>query len=75
MGWYSTGPKIRTADLDIHALFTDYHPNPVFVIVDVQPENVGIPTLVRLHALPGVKLVTWTPHRLSSISVFDHAPY
>ena len=32
VGWYSTGPKIRTADLDIHALFTDYHPSPVFVI-------------------------------------------
>ena len=27
-------PKIRAADLDIHALFTDYHPSPVFVIVD-----------------------------------------
>ena len=48
MGWYSTGPKIRTADLDIHALFTDYHPNPVFVIVDVRPDNVGIPTLAYM---------------------------
>mmetsp|Transcript_19612 Transcript_19612/g.48512 ORF Transcript_19612/g.48512 Transcript_19612/m.48512 type:complete len:322 (-) Transcript_19612:13-978(-) len=48
VGWYSTGPKIRTADLDIHSLFTDYHPNPVFVIVDVRPENVGIPTLAYL---------------------------
>ena len=44
VGWYSTGPKIRTADLDIHALFTDYHPSPVFVIVDVAPTSVGIPT-------------------------------
>ena len=44
MGWYSTGPKIRTNDVDIHELFTDYHPNPAFVIVDVSPDNVGIPT-------------------------------
>ena len=41
MGWYSTGPKIRTNDVDIHELFTDYHPNPAFVIVDVSPDNVG----------------------------------
>lgn len=44
VGWYSTGPKIRTNDVDIHELFTDYHPNPAFVIVDVSPDNVGIPT-------------------------------
>ena len=44
MGWYSTGPKIRTNDVDIHELFTDYHPTPAFVIVDVSPDNVGIPT-------------------------------
>jgi 26S proteasome regulatory subunit N8 len=44
VGWYSTGPKIRTNDLDIQALISDYHPNPVFVIVDVRPDMVGIPT-------------------------------
>ena len=45
VGWYSTGPKIRTADLDIHALFTDYHPSPVFVIIDVAPTSGGHPHL------------------------------
>jgi len=44
LGWYSTGPKIRTADLDIHELFRRYHPNPIFVIIDVNPTEVGIPT-------------------------------
>ena len=44
VGWYSTGPKIRTNYLDIQALISDYHPNPVFVIVDVRPDMVGIPT-------------------------------
>lgn len=44
LGWYSTGPKIRTADLDIHELFRRYHSNPIFVIIDVNPTEVGIPT-------------------------------
>ncbi len=48
MGWYSTGPKIRTADLDIHALFAEYCMSPVFCIVDVRPEQIGIPTSAYL---------------------------
>jgi len=24
VGWYSTGPKLRENDLDIHALFNEY---------------------------------------------------
>jgi len=44
IGWYSTGPKLRENDLDIHELFRDYCPNPVLVIIDVQPKELGIPT-------------------------------
>jgi len=44
IGWYSSGPKIRPADLDIHELFRKYCPNPVFVIIDVNATEVGIPT-------------------------------
>lgn len=44
VGWYSTGPKIRENDLDVHGLFNDYVPNPVLVIIDVQPKELGIPT-------------------------------
>ncbi|BBM98844.1 26S proteasome regulatory subunit N8 [Marchantia polymorpha subsp. ruderalis] len=44
VGWYSTGPKLRENDLDIHELFRDYAPNPVLVIIDVQPKELGIPT-------------------------------
>ncbi|KAM1020173.1 hypothetical protein ACFX13_042197 [Malus domestica] len=44
VGWYSTGPKLRENDLDIHGLFYDYVPNPVLVIIDVQPKELGIPT-------------------------------
>ncbi|KAJ3703391.1 hypothetical protein LUZ61_007096 [Rhynchospora tenuis] len=44
VGWYSTGPKLRENDLSVHSLFTQYVPNPVLVIIDVQPEELGIPT-------------------------------
>ncbi|XP_078441802.1 26S proteasome non-ATPase regulatory subunit 7 homolog A [Wolffia australiana] len=44
VGWYSTGPKLRENDLDVHALFYDDVPNPVLVIIDVQPKELGLPT-------------------------------
>jgi len=45
VGWYSTGPRIRPNDLDINNLFARYTPNPVLVIIDVQPkEEFEIPT-------------------------------
>ncbi|OEL36457.1 26S proteasome non-ATPase regulatory subunit 7-like protein A, partial [Dichanthelium oligosanthes] len=67
VGWYSTGPKLRENDLDVHALFnrkvryidqriifsvvkitsvslvTGYVPNPILVIIDVQPKELGVP--------------------------------
>ena len=44
VGWYSTGPKLRESDIDIHELFYAYAPEPVLVIVDVRVENANIPT-------------------------------
>ena len=44
VGWYSTGPKLRDNDIDIHELFYEYTPEPVLVIVDVRAENANIPT-------------------------------
>ncbi|EGC36696.1 26S proteasome non-ATPase regulatory subunit 7 [Dictyostelium purpureum] len=44
VGWYSTGPKIRPADQEINELFRRYTPNPVMVIIEVQPKELGIPT-------------------------------
>lgn len=44
VGFYSTGPKIRKADLDIDALFRRYCANPVLVICDVRPNVEGLPT-------------------------------
>lgn len=37
IGWYSTGPKIRKSDIDIHQLFMErYLRHPVYVIIDVK---------------------------------------
>eukprot|EP00012_Vannella_robusta_P005482 CAMPEP_0206197648 /NCGR_PEP_ID=MMETSP0166-20121206/9174_1 /ASSEMBLY_ACC=CAM_ASM_000260 /TAXON_ID=95228 /ORGANISM="Vannella robusta, Strain DIVA3 518/3/11/1/6" /LENGTH=247 /DNA_ID=CAMNT_0053615365 /DNA_START=273 /DNA_END=1012 /DNA_ORIENTATION=+ len=46
VGWYSTGPKIKANDLAIHEVLRDYTPSghPVYVIVEVQPKDLGIPT-------------------------------
>lgn len=35
IGWYSTGPKIKAADLEIQELFRNYCANPLYLIVDV----------------------------------------
>merc|ERR1711972_444097 len=43
VGWYSTGPKIRPADLSIHELFRRYCPEPILVVMDVQPKDIELP--------------------------------
>lgn len=44
IGWYHSGPKLKASDLKINDVFKKYTPNPLLVIVDVQPRSVGIPT-------------------------------
>jgi len=39
VGWYSTGPKIRPTDLEINEKIRRYTPNPVMVIIDVNPQD------------------------------------
>ncbi|CAI0443531.1 unnamed protein product [Linum tenue] len=68
VGWYSTGPKLKENDLDIHGLFSDYVPNPVLVIIDVQPVELGIPTKAY-YAVEEVKEQTW------NFSVDTELPY
>lgn len=43
VGWYSSGPKIRENDLAINELFRKYYPQPVLVICDVNPKDLGLP--------------------------------
>lgn len=44
IGWYHSGPKMRASDLEINELFKKYTPNPLLVIIDVQPKESGVPT-------------------------------
>ncbi|KAI7787198.1 26S proteasome regulatory subunit rpn-8 [Diaporthe eres] len=44
IGWYHSGPKLRASDLKINELFKRYTPNPLLVIIDVQPKEAGVPT-------------------------------
>jgi len=45
LGWYSTGPKIRPADIEINEMFRSYTSDPILVIVDVNPKgDLEIPT-------------------------------
>ncbi len=44
VGWYHSGPKLRSSDLEINELFKKFATSPVLVVVDVHPKDVGIPT-------------------------------
>ncbi|KAF1810021.1 Mov34-domain-containing protein [Eremomyces bilateralis CBS 781.70] len=44
IGWYHSGPKLRASDLEINELFKRYTSDPLLVIIDVQPKEVGVPT-------------------------------
>ncbi|KAI5956311.1 RPN8 [Candida jiufengensis] len=44
IGWYHSGPKLKSSDLKINDLFRRYTSNPLLLIVDVEPRKVGIPT-------------------------------
>ncbi|KDD73949.1 maintenance of mitochondrial structure and function protein [Helicosporidium sp. ATCC 50920] len=43
IGWYHTGPRLRESDLDIHGLLGNYCSNPLLLICEVQPKEVGLP--------------------------------
>lgn len=48
VGWYSSGPKLKKNDIDIHSLFYPYHSEPICCIIRVGDgmgvENEGLPT-------------------------------
>lgn len=51
VGWYSSAGKIYPNDLQIHALVRKYCANPVLVVVNVKPQDVGIPTEAYMTTL------------------------
>lgn len=43
VGWYSSGPRIKPADLEIHQIYNKYCHTPVYLIVDVLPKDLALP--------------------------------
>lgn len=43
VGFYSSAPVIRAADIEIDRLFRKYTSSPVLVVVDVRPHIEGLP--------------------------------
>lgn len=68
MGWYHTGPKLRSSDLQINELFRRYICNPVLVIVALKPKESGIPTSAYHAALEVLDDYTTT------FKTFNHIP-
>lgn len=64
VGWYSTGPRLREADLDINDLVANYCDVPLLVICEVQARaghglHQHLPYLVHARlCAPGVALLT-----------------
>lgn len=80
VGWYSTGPKIRSVDIQINELISKYTPHPVFLVVDVNPQNeqLALPmeAFVAVEELEAVEKVdggskAYTETRLK----FSHLPF
>ncbi|CAO1632895.1 unnamed protein product [Parajaminaea phylloscopi] len=44
VGWYHTGPRLRSSDLEINEVIKRFIPRPVMVIVDPRQRDTGIPT-------------------------------
>lgn len=46
VGWYSSGPTIQSNDMLLHLLVAErFCPNPVYCVVNTDPNNKGIPVL------------------------------
>jgi 26S proteasome regulatory subunit N8 len=76
LGWYSTGPKIRPADLEINEMFRAYTADPILVIVDVNPRgDLEIPTqaYVSVESKPEESSVSRRTfqHVLSEVGAYE----
>jgi 26S proteasome regulatory subunit N8 len=74
VGFYSTGPKIRPADLPLDALFRKYTANPVLVIVDIRADVQGLPTQAYLTVeavVEGRETVRTFAHVPSEVGAYE----
>jgi 26S proteasome regulatory subunit N8 len=61
VGWYSTGPKICSSDLDINEVFRNYVADPVLCVIDVHPndEKKGLPTKAYISVQEPESVCDW----------------
>jgi len=78
IGWYSTGPKIKPVDMEIHEMFRSYTTHPVLVIIDVNPHKRGDPMEIPTQAYVAVESKPDTNKsasvQLTSRRQFAHLP-
>lgn len=56
VGWYSTGPEIRPADLEINELMRRYTAHPVLTVIEVDPKDgLEIPTKAYISVEENLK--------------------
>ena len=48
VGWYSTGPKLKENDLDVHALFNKYDP---VRLLNILVYHVSVSNLLQFQSL------------------------
>jgi len=80
VGWYSSGPKIRSVDMQINELISKYTPHPVLLVVDVNPQNEQL--ALPMEAFVAVEELSveapktdGTPNMPASRMKFSHLPY
>jgi len=44
VGWYSSGPKLKKNDIDIHKIFYQYNSEPICCIIRVSEDSQDLPT-------------------------------
>lgn len=67
VGWYSTGPKIKPADLDIHEKIRDYCAQPVYSIIKIgADESIPVDSYCSVENTP--------EERTKSKRTFAHLP-
>mmetsp|Transcript_16716 Transcript_16716/g.24971 ORF Transcript_16716/g.24971 Transcript_16716/m.24971 type:complete len:339 (+) Transcript_16716:60-1076(+) len=82
VGWYSTGPRLRPCDIDIHEMFKKYCNDPVLVVIDVQStdsaatsqQDLDIPTKAYVSREEVEKNASGTCANKESKPQFVHIP-
>ena len=73
MGWYSTGPRLREADVDINQLMANYCDSPVLVIceVEVRPPPCRLRPWMLLAAAAEVAVLVVASRAAAFHSAYD----